>query len=166
MTIENLKRATAKAPQDDEQTTARVRSMLKEIETGGEDAAAKYSADLDGWTPESFVVSAEQIEAATAKLSPQTRDDIDFSLGQVSRFAAAQRATLHDLEVELSPGLMAGHRHIPVGVAGCYVPGGRYAHAASAAMSIGRQRPPGCRSWWRARRRAVARASTPRRCTR
>lgn len=143
MTIENLKRATAKAPQDDEQTTARVRSMLKEIETGGEDAAAKYSADLDGWTPESFVVSAEQIEAATAKLSPQTRDDIDFSLGQVSRFAAAQRATLHDLEVELSPGLMAGHRHIPVGVAGCYVPGGRYAHAASAAMSIGTAKAAG-----------------------
>jgi len=138
-----LKRATAAGPTADEQTTAIVAKMLRDIEDGGEEAVARYSADLDGWSPESFVVSEAQIEQAAAALSPQTRADIDFSLGQVSRFAAAQRATLQDLEVELSPGLIAGHRHIPVEVAGCYIPGGRYSHAASAAMSIGTAKAAG-----------------------
>ena len=138
-----LKRATGAGPAADEETTAIVQQMLRDIEEGGEDAAAKYSADLDGWTPASFIVSEEQIEQAAAALSPQTRADIDFSLSQVSRFAAAQRATLQDLEIELSPGLIAGHRHVPVEVAGCYIPGGRYSHAASAAMSIGTAKAAG-----------------------
>lgn len=138
-----LKRATGTGPAADEETTALVQKMLRTIEEGGEEAVAKYSADLDGWTPASFVVSEAQIEQASAALSPQTRADIDFSLGQVSRFAAAQRATLQDLEIELSPGLIAGHRHVPVEVAGCYIPGGRYSHAASAAMSIGTAKAAG-----------------------
>src|SRR5690348_7315240 len=107
MPITYLKRATATGPTADEQTTAIVAKMLRDIEEGGEEAVARYSAELDGWSPESFVVSQAQIEQAAAALSPQTRADIDFSLGQVSRFAAAQRATLQDLEVELSPGLIA-----------------------------------------------------------
>lgn len=143
MPTTHLKRATATGPTADEQTTAIVAKMLRDIEDGGEEAVARYSAELDGWSPESFVVSQAQIEQAAAALSPQTRADIDFSLGQVSRFAAAQRATLQDLEVELSPGLIAGHRHIPVEVAGCYIPGGRYSHAASAAMSIGTAKAAG-----------------------
>jgi sulfopropanediol 3-dehydrogenase len=138
-----LKRATATGPAADDETTALVQNMLREIEEGGEEAVAKYSADLDGWAPASFVVDEAQIERAAAALSPQTRADIDFSLGQVSRFAAAQRATLQDLEIELSPGLIAGHRHVPVEVAGCYIPGGRYSHAASAAMSIGTAKAAG-----------------------
>jgi sulfopropanediol 3-dehydrogenase len=141
-----LKRASATEATpagDDEQTTALVHRMLAEIEKGGEDAVARFSEELDGWAPPSFVVSEEQIEQAAAALSPQTRADIDFSLEQVSRFAAAQRATLQDLQVELSPGLVAGHRHVPVEVAGCYVPGGRYSHAASAAMSIGTAKAAG-----------------------
>jgi sulfopropanediol 3-dehydrogenase len=138
-----LKRATATGPQADDDTTALVQEMLRTIEDGGEEAVAKYSADLDGWSPESFVVSGAQIEQAAAALSPQTRADIDFSLNQVSRFAAAQRATMHDLEIELSPGLVAGHRHVPVEVAGCYIPGGRYSHAASAAMSVGTAKAAG-----------------------
>lgn len=143
MTITYLKKASPKAVSEDEETTALVAGMLKEIEAGGEDVVARYSQQLDGWSPESFVVSAEQIELAGRQLSEQTREDIDFALSQVRGFALAQRGTLHDLELELSPGLVAGHRHIPVGVAGCYVPGGRYSHAASAAMSIGTAKAAG-----------------------
>ena len=143
MTVTYLKKANPKAVSQDEETTALVSRMLKEIEAGGEDVVARYSQQLDGWAPESFVVSAEQIERAGSQLSARTREDIDFALAQVRSFAVAQRGTLHDLELELSPGLIAGHRHIPVGVAGCYVPGGRYSHAASAAMSIGTAKAAG-----------------------
>lgn len=143
MTITYLKQSNPKAAPDDDETTALVSRMLKEIEAGGEDVVATYSRQLDGWAPESFVVSAEQVEQAGARLSARTRDDIDFALEQVRRFALAQRETLHDLELELSPGLVAGHRHIPVSAAGCYVPGGRYSHAASAAMSIGTAKAAG-----------------------
>ena len=143
MTIEYLKSASTKAAADDESTVEIVSRMLQEIEHDGEAAVAKYSAELDGWSPDSFIVSSEQIEQATGTLSAQARADIDFSLEQVQRFAVAQRGSLHDLEVEVSPGLVAGHRHIPVGGAGCYVPGGRYAHVASAAMSIGTAKAAG-----------------------
>ena len=143
MTITYLKKASPKAVSEDEETTALVSGMLKEIEAGGEDIVARYSQQLDGWSPESFVVSAQQIERAGSQLSARTREDIEFALSQVRSFALAQRGTLHDLELELSPGLVAGHRHIPVGVAGCYVPGGRYSHAASAAMSIGTAKAAG-----------------------
>ena len=143
MTIEYLKSASTKAAEQDESTFETVSRMLQEIERDGETAVAKYSAELDSWSPDSFIVSSEQIEQAASTLSDQTRDDIDFSLEQVQRFAEAQRGSLHDLEVEVSPGLVAGHRHIPVSVAGCYVPGGRYSHVASAAMSIGTAKAAG-----------------------
>lgn len=143
MTIEYLKSASTKDAAEDESTTEIVSRMLREIECDGEAAVAKYSAELDSWSPDSFIVASEQIEQATSTLSAQTRADIDFSLEQVQRFAEAQRGSLHDLEVEVSPGLVAGHRHIPVSVAGCYVPGGRYAHVASAAMSIGTAKAAG-----------------------
>ena len=143
MTITHLKRATPPSPEDNSKTTALVTTMLAEIEAGREQAAARYSAELDGWTPDSFLVTPEQIERASNQLSAQVRSDIDFSLARVKKFAEAQRASMHDLSFELSPGLIAGHRHIPVGVAGCYIPGGRYAHAASAAMSIGTAKAAG-----------------------
>ncbi|NHA67463.1 histidinol dehydrogenase [Phycicoccus flavus] len=143
MSITHLKSAPTTAAEADPETTAVVERLLREVEEGGEEAVRRISAMLDGWSPESFLVSAEQIQAATDRLPEQVRADIDFSLDQVTRFATAQRATLVDLEVELSPGLVAGHRHIPVSVAGCYVPGGRYAHAASAAMSIGTAKAAG-----------------------
>jgi sulfopropanediol 3-dehydrogenase len=143
MTITHLKRAVPLSPQDNSDTTALVTQMLSEIEAGREEAAARYSAQLDNWSPESFLVGHEEIERATEQLPKQVRADIDFSLARVQAFARAQRESLHDLEFELSPGLTAGHRHIPVAVAGCYVPGGRYAHAASAAMSIGTAKAAG-----------------------
>ena len=143
MTIEYLKSASTKAAEQDESTVEIVSRMLQEIERDGETAVAKYSAELDGWSPDSFIVTGEQIEQAAGTLSAQACADIDFSLEQVQSFAEAQRGSLHDLEVEVSPGLVAGHRHIPVGVAGCYVPGGRYSHVASAAMSIGTAKAAG-----------------------
>ena len=143
MTITHLKHAIPVSAVDTSETTALVTKMLAEIEKGREETAARYSAELDGWSPDSFIVSPEEIERATKQLSEQIRADIDFSLNRVKSFAQAQRETLHDLEIELSPGLVAGHRHIPVSTAGCYVPGGRYAHAASAAMSIGTAKAAG-----------------------
>lgn len=143
MTIAHLKHAVPVAATDNSETTALVTRMLAEIEAGGEEAVASYSAQLDGWSPESFLVTPEQVDRAARQLSDQVRADIDFSLARVQAFARAQRESLQDLELELSPGLTAGHRHIPVEVAGCYVPGGRYAHAASAAMSIGTAKTAG-----------------------
>lgn len=143
MTTTYLKRARPAAEIDLSETTALVTSMLGEIEKGREEAAARFSAQLDGWSPESFIVSPEEIERASSQLSSQVRADIDFSLARVTAFAKAQRDTMLDLEVELSDGLVAGHRHIPVSAAGCYVPGGRYSHAASAAMSIGTAKAAG-----------------------
>ncbi len=143
MTIRHLKTAVPVTRAHDDATTARVKELLAQVEEGGEDAVAQLSQELDGWSPESFLVTAAEIERASERLPAGVRADIDFSLGQVTRFALAQRATMHDLEFELSPGLVAGHRHIPVSVAGCYVPGGRYAHVASAAMSIGTAKAAG-----------------------
>lgn len=143
MSVTYLKRARPPGASAGDDTTTIVARMLQEIEAGGESAVARYSAELDGWTPESFVVSRDQIDEAAGHLPQQVRDDIDYSQGRVREFALAQRETLHDLDLELSPGLVAGHRHIPVAVAGCYIPGGRYAHAASAAMSIGTAKAAG-----------------------
>lgn len=143
MTITHLKRARPVPPAEEAETTRLVASMLAEVETGGETAVRRFSATLDGWSPDSFVIPEEQVAEASATLSPLVRQDIDDSLARVRDFALAQRETLRDLRVELQPGLVTGHRHVPVAVAGCYVPGGRYAHAASAAMSIGTAKAAG-----------------------
>jgi sulfopropanediol 3-dehydrogenase len=143
MSIHRLKTAAPPTRAHDDATSERVKDLLARVEEGGEDAVAQLSAELDGWSPPSFLVSADEVEEASDRLPDRVRADIDFSLAQVTKFALAQRATMHDLEVELRPGLVAGHRHIPVGVAGCYVPGGRYAHVASAAMSIGTAKAAG-----------------------
>lgn len=143
MSVRHLKTAIPATRARDEATSERVKDLLARVEEGGEAAVAQLSAELDGWSPPSFLVTPEQIKQASDRLPERVRADIDFSLGQVTKFALAQRATMHDLEVELLPGLVAGHRHIPVRVAGCYVPGGRYAHAASAAMSIGTAKAAG-----------------------
>lgn len=143
MSVRHLKTAIPATRARDDATTERVKDLLARVEEGGEAAVAQLSAELDGWSPPSFLVTPEQVKQASDRLPARVRADIDFSLGQVTKFALAQRATMHDLEVELLPGLVAGHRHIPVRVAGCYVPGGRYAHAASAAMSIGTAKAAG-----------------------
>lgn len=109
--------------------------MLSEIEAGGEAKAKEYCLSLDGWEGD-IVVGREQIEAAKAKVPDQLKKDIQFSYERVSRFAVAQRDSIGEFETELSPGLYAGQKLIPMETVGCYVPGGRYAHIASAIMSV------------------------------
>ncbi|MFT5599066.1 MAG: sulfopropanediol 3-dehydrogenase [Urechidicola sp.] len=135
MTIEFLKKAEKSATTGEDDTRKIVSKMLSEIEAGGEEKAIEYATKLDNYNG-NIVVTSDEIEAATAKLSQQVKDDIQFAYDRVRGFAEKQRAALIDFEVELSPGLFAGQKQIPVQTAGCYVPGGRYAHVASAIMSV------------------------------
>ena len=135
MTIKVIKKAT-KTPTTGEDDTAKiVQAMLAEIEQGGEAKAQEYAKKLDGWEG-NIVISQAEIEAAGDAISQQAKDDIQFSYARVKAFAQAQLASMNEFETELSPGLFAGQRLIPVQTAGCYVPGGRYAHIASAIMSV------------------------------
>ena len=135
MSVEYLKRAEHTATTGEADVRATVEQMLAEIEAGGEAKAAEYARSLDRWDGE-ILVTAEDRAAAVAKVPQRLKDDIAFAHDHVRRFAEAQRAAILDTEVELSPGLIAGHRNIPVATAGCYVPGGRYTHLASAIMSV------------------------------
>jgi sulfopropanediol 3-dehydrogenase len=136
MAIRYLKNAAVAAHADESETTKTVTEMLARLDSGGEAVTREYSAALDHWNPDSFIVSRSRIEQAHRSLPDTTREDIEFAHQQVRTFAERQRETLTDLEVELHPGLRLGQRQIPVRTAGCYVPGGRFAHVASAAMSI------------------------------
>ena len=135
MTIEYLKQAS-KTPESETAAARRVvEDMLAEIERRGEAAVREYAAKLDRWTGE-IVVTTEEIERRTRALAPGIRRDIEFATAQVRRFALAQLASMNEFSTEIHPGLIAGQRLIPVNVAGCYVPAGRYAHIASAYMAI------------------------------
>ena len=135
MAVEYLKKATKTAATGEDDTRRIVSEMLADIETGGEDRVRHYASTLDGWTGD-IVVSRDEIAAAADKVPQQLRDDLQFAHERVRKFAEAQRASLAEFETELSPGLFAGQKLIPVTTAGCYVPGGRYAHVASAIMSV------------------------------
>jgi sulfopropanediol 3-dehydrogenase len=113
-----------------------VEAILSDIEARGEAAVRDLSQKFDNWAPESFRLSAAEIERATAKVAKRDLDDIRFAQAQVRGFAEKQKETLRDLDVETLPGVVLGHRHIPVSSIGCYVPGGRYPMVASAHMSI------------------------------
>ena len=135
MAITYLKKAE-KTPQTGTDETRRiVETMLARIESEGEEAAIAYGRELDGYTGD-IVVSADVIAAAGDEVSQQLKDDIRFAFDRVTKFAEAQKASIKEFETELSPGLWAGQKLIPIETAGCYVPGGRYAHVASAVMSI------------------------------
>jgi sulfopropanediol 3-dehydrogenase len=110
--------------------------MLEEIERRGEDAVREYSRRLDDWDPDTFRVSEEEIERAAWELPDELKERIAFAQGQIRGFAERQRETLSELDVEVQPGVTLGHRHIPVGAVGCYVPGGRYPMLASAFMTV------------------------------
>jgi sulfopropanediol 3-dehydrogenase len=113
-----------------------VEAILADIEARGDAAVREYSAKFDKWSPESFRLSRSEIDALVAELPAETRRDIEFAQAQIRGFAEKQRAALKDVEVETLPGVILGHRNIPVGSVGCYVPGGRYPMVASAHMSI------------------------------
>ena len=135
MAVTYLKKATKTPATGTDETRRIVSDMLHGIETGGEDEALRYGRELDGYTGEA-VVTAEQIEQAGRTVSETLKEDIQFAVDRVTKFAHAQRESISAFELELSPGLWAGQKLIPIETAGCYVPGGRYAHVASAVMSI------------------------------
>ena len=135
MAMECLKRA-AKSPETETASARKVvEEMLARIAADGEKAVRDYARDLDKWSGD-IVLTPAAIEERTREVPAGVRRDIDFAIERVRRFALAQRESSREFAIELQPGLTAGQRLIPVNVAGCYVPTGRYAHIASAYMSI------------------------------
>lgn len=143
MTIEYLKKAPLTAESDASDTNKIVQTILDEIEAGGDVKALEYAAKFDKYDGP-VLLSQEDIAAASAQVPDRLKRDIDFAHANVKRFAEAQRSTLQDVEVEVVPGLVAGQRTIPVSAAGCYVPGGRYSHIASAIMTVTTAKVAGC----------------------
>lgn len=113
-----------------------VSDIIKNIETDGDAAVRSLSEKFDKWSPEKFRLSKEEVAAIVASVPQQTIDDIKFAQQQIRNFATKQRASIQDIEVETLPGVILGHKNIPVNSAGCYIPGGRYPMVASAHMSI------------------------------
>ena len=118
------------------QVRATVEGILSDIESRGDAAVREYSAKFDKWSPESFRLTPAQIDACIASLSAQTLDDIRFAQAQIRNFAQIQRDSMKDVEVETLPGVVLGHRNIPMNSVGCYIPGGKYPLIASAHMSV------------------------------
>ncbi len=143
MTVEYLKKADRKSTDDAGDVRATVQAILDEIEAGGDEAAMRYAAKFDRYDG-NVVLTRDEIEAATAKVSTKLKDDIRFAWDNVRRFAEAQKETIKDMEIEVVPGLMAGQKAIPCQAAGCYAPGGRYSHIASALMTVTTAKVAGC----------------------
>ena len=131
-----VKRGGHRLFEKDPETAEVVSGMLLELEKNGMDAVRAFSRKFDGWDPPDFEMSAGDICEAIRSLPGQVIDDTEFCQDNVRRFAKAQLATMSDLEVELRPGVILGHRHIPVKSVGSYIPGGRYPMFGSAQMSI------------------------------
>jgi sulfopropanediol 3-dehydrogenase len=113
-----------------------VEAILAQVEDHKDAAIRDLSKKFDNWEPKDFRLTPAEIEKAISQVSKRDLDDIKFAQAQVRNFAQKQRETMKDLEVETLPGVILGHRHIPVNAIGCYVPGGRYPMVASAHMSI------------------------------
>jgi sulfopropanediol 3-dehydrogenase len=136
MPMQILKDGTHRLFEHDAETAALVTRMLLALEREGMDAVRRYSRQFDDWAPDDFELSPAQIAEAVGRLSAQALRDTEYCQDNVRRFAEAQRQTLLPLEVELRPGVILGHRHIPVNAVGSYIPGGRYPMFGSAQMSI------------------------------
>lgn len=126
----------AEVGEADVKVRAIVEQILADIEGRGDAAVRELSIRFDDWDRTDYRLTASEIEACVAELDPGDLDDIRFAQSQVRRFAEHQRSTLTDLEVETLPGVILGHKNIPIGSAGCYVPGGKYPLLASAHMSV------------------------------
>lgn len=144
MPREYLKKATLTSKSDASETKQIVREILDDIEAGGDAKALEYAAKFDRYEGE-ILLSDEAIAAAAAMVPEKLRRDIEFAHANVKKFAEAQLATVADFEVEVVPGLIAGQKAIPVNAAGCYVPGGRYSHIASAIMTVTTAKVAGCK---------------------
>ncbi|CAB3866166.1 MULTISPECIES: histidinol dehydrogenase [Achromobacter] len=136
--IRYLKRGrTAEVKTDDDaKVRATVEGIIRHIEKDGDEAVREYSRKFDNWDPSDFRLSRGEIEAARKQLSAREIEDIAFAQKQVRNFAQIQRDAMQDVEVETYPGVVLGHRHIPVNAVGCYIPGGKYPLLASAHMSV------------------------------
>lgn len=120
----------------DHQVRSTVEAILRDIETRGDEAVREYSKRFDQWDPAEFLLTPDQIKSAMSRLSARELEDIRFAQAQIRRFAEIQKQSMQDVEVETRPGVVLGHRHIPVNHVGCYVPGGKYPMIASAHMSV------------------------------
>lgn len=138
MTIEYLKRGKSDAERsdDDAKTRSVVEATLKDIEARGDAAVRELSEKFDSYSPANFKLSAEEIDALIAKVTPREMADLKFAQENVRKFAQAQRDSMLDIEVEMQPGVILGHKNIPVQSVGCYVPGGKFPMVASAHMSV------------------------------
>lgn len=143
MTREYLKKATLTPKSNASDVTETVQNILSDIEAGGDAKALEYAAKFDKYDG-SIMLSQDEIDAAIAQVPEQLKLDIQFAHENVKKFAQAQRDTLQNIEVEVVPGLIAGQKSIPVNAAGCYVPGGRYSHIASAIMTVTTAKVAGC----------------------
>jgi sulfopropanediol 3-dehydrogenase len=138
MAITHLKRGKPEAEraEDDAKIRATVEATLAQIEHGGDAAVRELSRKFDKYDPAAFRLTESEIAAAMQKVSARDMADIRFAQTQIRAFAEAQRASMTDIEVETLPGVILGHRNIPVQSVGCYVPGGKFPMVASAHMSV------------------------------
>lgn len=143
MTREYLKKATRNATSDAFETHEIVQEILKDIEQGRDAKAIEYAAKFDKYDG-NVLMTAEEIQAACALVPEKIKADIRFAHENVRRFAEIQKSTVTDVEMEIVPGFTAGQKVIPVDAAGCYVPGGRYSHIASAIMTVTTAKVAGC----------------------
>ncbi|MEO0670023.1 MAG: histidinol dehydrogenase [Pseudomonadota bacterium] len=144
MAREYLKKATLTSATGASDVHDTVTQILADIEAGGDQAALDYASKFDKYQG-SVLLNAAEIDAACALVPEKLKADIRFAHDNVKRFAEAQKATVADVEYEVVPGLTAGQKAIPVDAAGCYVPGGRYSHIASAIMTVTTAKVAGCR---------------------
>ena len=145
MTVEYLKKAPLHSRSDATETRDIVRKILDEIEAGGDEKALEYAAKFDNYQG-SILLSGEAIKTASALVPDKMKRDIEFAHANVKKFAEAQKSTVADFETEVVPGLIAGQKAIPVNAAGCYIPGGRYSHIASAIMTVTTAKVAGCKN--------------------
>lgn len=143
MAIKHLKSASKTSATGADDVHATVSEILDEIEAGGEEKAKEYAAKFDRYDG-NIILTRDEIDEASAKVPQRLKDDIRFAHDNVRRFAEAQKATIQDMQVEVVPGLIAGQKSIPCNAAGCYAPGGRYAHIASAMMTVTTAKVAGC----------------------
>lgn len=118
------------------QVRTTVENIIADIETRGDAAVREYSEKFDKWNPASLRLSREEIDACIADVPPSVLEDIKFAQAQIRRFAQIQKSSMHDVEIETLPGVVLGHKNIPVNSVGCYIPGGKYPLIASAHMSV------------------------------
>lgn len=138
-----LKKSTLQPSSDNNDVSQTVQTILDDIEAGGDKVALEYASKFDNYKG-NLKLTKDEIDAASSLVPEQLKADIQFAHANVRKFAEAQKKTLKDISVEVVPGLIAGQKSIPVQTAGCYIPGGRYSHIASAIMTVTTAKVAGC----------------------